>query len=356
MRKKTREVKIGKIKIGGDNPIAVQSMLSKPSDNIQENINQAKELESAGCDIIRVSVPDYDNIKLIHKLKENIKIPVVADIHLDYKLVLECVYAGADKVRINPGNIETEKYIKSIANMCNNYNVPIRVGVNSGSLEKNILEKYGKICPEAMCDSALYNIKLLEKYDFNNIVISLKSSDVIMMIEAYRQMSEICDYPLHIGVTEAGTEKMGVIKSSIGIGSLLIDGIGDTIRVSLTEDPVKEVHTGINILKSLNMYRNSINIVSCPTCGRTKIDIMNITKQVEEILESQEIAKNIKKNIKVAIMGCVVNGPGEAKDADVGIAGGNKYGVLFKHGQVIKKIPEQDLVSELIQEIKNMIL
>ncbi|MBP3320458.1 MAG: flavodoxin-dependent (E)-4-hydroxy-3-methylbut-2-enyl-diphosphate synthase, partial [Clostridia bacterium] len=201
-----------------------------------------------------------------------------------------------------------------------------------------------------------YNIKLLEKYDFNNIVISLKSSDVIMMIEAYRQMSEICDYPLHIGVTEAGTEKMGVIKSSIGIGSLLIDGIGDTIRVSLTEDPVKEVHTGINILKSLNMYRNSINIVSCPTCGRTKIDIINITKQVEEILESQEIAKNIKKNIKVAIMGCVVNGPGEAKDADVGIAGGTKYGVLFKHGQVIKKIPEQDLVSELIQEIKNMIL
>ena len=331
-------------------------MLSKPSDNIQENINQAKELEAAGCDIFRVSVPDYDNIKLIHKLKENIKIPVVADIHFDYKLVLESVYAGADKVRVNPGNIETEKYIKSIANMCNNYNVPIRIGINSGSLEKNILEKYNKICAEAMCDSALYNIKLLEKYDFNNIVISLKSSDVIMMIEAYRRMSEICNYPLHIGVTEAGTEKMGVIKSSIGIGSLLVDGIGDTIRVSLTEDPVKEVHTGINILKSLNMYRNNINIVSCPTCGRTKIDIINITKQVEEILESQELSKNIKKNIKVAIMGCVVNGPGEAKDADVGIAGGNKYGVLFKHGQVIKKIPEQDLVSELIQEIKNMIL
>lgn len=345
MRKQTKEVQIGKIKIGNNNPIAVQSMLSKRSDLIQENVEQAIELENAGCDIIRISIPDLDSVKNIYEIKKKVSIPVVADIHFDPKLVIESVHAGVDKVRVNPGNVNFDNNIKNISKLCLEKKVPIRIGVNSGSLEREVLSKYNKICAEAMCESAMYNIKLLEKYDFNNIVISAKCSDVQMTVDTYKLISEKCDYPLHLGVTEAGTETMGTIKSAIGIGSLLVSGIGDTIRVSLTENPVKEVKTGINILKCLNLYKNNINIVSCPTCGRTKIDIINITKKVEKLLE------NSTKNIKVAIMGCAVNGPGEARDADIGIAGGDKFGIIFKKGKVLKRVPEQDLIQELLNEI-----
>ncbi len=345
MRKQTREIQIGKLKIGNNNPIAVQSMLNKRSDLTQDNVEQAIELRNAGCDVIRISVLDLESVNNIYEIKKKVDIPIVADVHFDPKLVIESVHAGVDKVRINPGNINFDNNIKNISKLCLEKKIPIRIGINSGSLEHEVLSKYNKICAEAMYESAVYNIKLLEKHDFNNIVISAKCSDVRMTIDTYKLISERCIYPLHLGVTEAGTETMGTIKSAIGIGSLLASGIGDTIRVSLTENPVKEVKTGINILKCLNLYKNNVNIISCPTCGRTKIDIINITKKVEKLLE------NSRKNIKIAIMGCAVNGPGEAKDADIGIAGGDRFGIIFKKGQILKKVPEQDLIKELLNEI-----
>ena len=345
----TKKIKIGNAYIGGDSPVLVQSMLNAESGNIKENIKQAKELENAGCEIVRVSIPEMKSVKLIDELKKNVKIPVVADIHFDYKLALESLSAGADKIRINPGNIGDESNIKLVAESCNKQNIPIRIGVNSGSLEKEVLSKYNAPSAVALCESALYNISLLEKFNFTNIVVSVKSSSVKDTVNAYRMLSKKCNYPLHVGVTEAGTEKIGIFKSAIGIGALLLDGIGDTIRVSLTSNPLKEVEAGINILKSIGL-REGINIVSCPTCGRTKVNLVKIVDDVEKRLSN----KNYRKNLKIAIMGCVVNGPGEAADADIGICGGNGVGVLLKKGKIIKKIPENKLVEALVKEIECM--
>ena len=289
-----------------------------------------------------------ESVKLIDAIKSRVDIPLVADIHFDYKLALESVAAGIDKIRINPGNIGSEDKINAVAKACKSKNIPIRIGVNSGSVEKKILAKYSGPTPEAMCESAIYNAKLLEKFDFNDIVISIKSSSVNNMVKGYRLIAEKCSYPLHLGVTEAGTLTMGTIKSAIGIGSLLLDGIGDTIRVTLTDEPTEEVKAGFNILKALELRNNGITFISCPTCGRTRIDIIKIAK------ETQHLLRNNKSNIKVAIMGCVVNGPGEAKEADIGIAGGDGYGIIFKKGKIFKKVEEENLVTELISEINKM--
>ena len=343
----TRKVKIGNNIIGGGEKILVQSMLNVIASDTAGNVEQAKRLEAAGCDIIRVSVPDLESVRLVSAIKENVSIPLVADIHFDYKIALECAEAGVDKIRINPGNIGDESGVKAVALKCKEKNIPIRIGVNSGSLDKEILQKYGAVTPAALCESALLQAKMLEKYDFNDIVISIKSSDVRKTIEAYRTISNQCDYPLHLGITEAGSERMGLIKSSVGIGSLLCDGIGDTIRVSLTDIPEKEVEAGHDILRAIGLEKG-IQIVSCPTCGRTKIDLIKIASEVESAL------KNVKKDIKVAVMGCIVNGPGEAKDADIGIAGGDKCAVLFKKGEIICKIEESKIVSSLLSEIEKM--
>lgn len=343
-RRKSREVKIGNIKIGGENSVAVQSMLNRRANDIEGSVLQAKELESAGCDIIRAAVPDVSSVKLIEALKKNVTVPVVADIHFDYRIALECAAAGVDKIRINPGNIGSEDRVKAVADECRKRGIPIRVGVNSGSVEKDLLAKYSGATPQAMAESAMRHVKLLEKYDFDDIVISIKSSGVADTIEAYDTIAQMCDYPLHLGVTEAGTYTMGIVKSSIGIGSLLARGIGDTIRVSLTDDPVKEVTAGRDILKALRMAGNCPQIVSCPTCGRTKIDLISLANEVERRLEG------CKKPITVAVMGCAVNGPGEASAADIGIAGGDGCAVLFKKGQIIKKVPEDRIVDELIKE------
>ncbi len=349
MRRNSKEVKIGKIKIGGNNPIAVQSMLNVPSYEIQKSVEQAEKLKECGCDILRVALPDKDALKLIDAIKSKVDIPLIADIHFDYKLAIEAAYAGIDKIRINPGNIGSEERIKAVAKVCIDKNIPIRIGVNSGSVERHLLEKYGSATSEAMVESAVYNAKLLEKFDFDNIVISIKSSSVVKTVNSYKMLTDMCGYPLHLGITEAGTEDIGIIKSSIGIGSLLLGGIGDTIRVSLTDDPCKEVKAGINILKSINMYeKGGIEFVSCPTCGRTRINLIKIAKKAQAALNG------INKNLKVAIMGCVVNGPGEAKDADIGITGADGVGIIFKKGKVIKKVPEENLVQELIKEIENM--
>lgn len=328
--------------------IYVQSMLNKPSKDVDANVLQAKQLEQAGCDIVRVAIPNLHDVRLIPAIKKQVQIPVVADIHFDYRLAIESVRAGADKIRINPGNIGDEGRIKKIVQACKAANVPIRIGVNSGSLEEDLLEKYFGPKPEALLESALNSINILEKFDFDDIIISVKSSDVVSTIKAYRMLSEMCEYPLHLGVTEAGTQRMGLVKSSIGIGSLLADEIGETIRVSLTGDPVEEIRAARDILKSLNLEKNYIKVVSCPTCGRTKIDIINLTKKVEKELE------NVEKPLKVAIMGCAVNGPGEAKDADIGIAGGDGQALLFKKGKIEKKIAEEEIVEVLLNEIKKM--
>ena len=346
--KDTVKVKVGNIYIGGDAPVSVQSMLCVPAHDIKGNVEQALRLEKAGCDIVRVTVPDKQALETVKALKENIKIPLVADIHFDYRLALESVAMGVDKVRINPGNIGDDSKVKLVADACRNAKVPIRIGVNSGSLEKEILAKYGSVTPEAMVESGLYHISLLEKYDFTDIVLSLKSSDTFKMYKAYELAAQKCRYPLHLGVTEAGTENMGVIKSAAGIGGLLLRGIGNTIRVSLTDDPVKEVEAGRKLLNAIGLRQDGIKFVSCPTCGRTEIDLIGIAKQAEERL------KNANKNITVAIMGCVVNGPGEASSADIGIAGGKGCGVLFKKGEIICKLQENELVDRLVYEIEKM--
>lgn len=348
IRKNTKQIQIGNISIGGNSKITVQSMLNVPSDDIEGSVKQAVELEKAGCDIIRLAIPNQDAVQLIPAIKKEVSVPLVADIHFDYRLALESAAAGIDKIRINPGNIGDESRVKMVAGECSRRNIPIRIGVNSGSLEKEILAKYGKPTPQALCDSAMYHASLLEKFDFDNIVLSMKSSNVEFMTQAYELVSEKCNYPLHLGVTEAGTERMGIIKSSIGIGSLLLKGIGDTIRVSLTDEPVKEVYAAKDILKSLGLNNEGIKFISCPTCGRTRIDLIGIAKQAEEML------KDCKKNITVAIMGCAVNGPGEAREADIGIAGGLKEGLIFKKGNIVRKVPEDKLLSELVKEIDNM--
>ncbi len=344
----TKKVKVGNIYIGGGEPVAVQSMLNVISTDIQGNVKQAKQLEQAGCDIIRVSVPDAAAVRLIEKIKENVQIPLVADIHFDYRLALESVAAGVDKIRINPGNIGDEANIKKVADACRQKNIPIRIGVNSGSLEKHILAKYGGPTPQAMVESGLYHVKLLNKFDFDDIVLSLKTSDVRMTYDTYVSAAQQCDYPLHLGVTEAGTREMGIMKSSAAMGGLLLRDIGDTIRVSLTDNPVNEVAAGKNLLRAVGLKNDGIKFISCPTCGRTKIDLINIAKQVEEKLQ------NVDKNITVAIMGCVVNGPGEASRADIGIAGGDGCAVLFKKDGTKRKIAEKDIIDELMSEINKM--
>lgn len=345
---KTVKVKAGNLEIGGGAPISVQSMLCVPVHKIKENVEQARRLQAAGCDIVRVTVPDMEALKTVEALKKNIDIPLVADIHFDYKLAIESVNAGVDKVRINPGNIGSDDRVKAVADACKKAGVPIRIGVNSGSLEKEILAKYGAVTPEAMVESGLYHISLLEKFDFNDIVLSLKSSDTATMYKAYELAAEKCPYPLHLGVTEAGTENMGVIKSAAGIGGLLLRGIGNTIRISLTDDPVKEVEAGIKLLRAIDLRKGGVRLVSCPTCGRTEIDLIGIAKEAEKRLMS------LNKDITVAIMGCVVNGPGEASSADIGIAGGKNCGVIFKKGEIIAKLPEEKLLDALMEEIEKL--
>ena len=344
----TKKVAVGDIFIGGGAPISVQSMLCAEAHDIKGNVEQALSLEKAGCDIVRVTVPDMEALKTVEALKNAIKIPLVADIHFDYRLAIESVAAGVDKVRINPGNIGDDSRVKAVADACKQAGVPIRIGVNSGSLEKEILAKYGGVTPEAMVESGLYHISLLEKFDFNDIVLSLKSSDTFKMYKAYELAAQKCPYPLHLGVTEAGTENMGVIKSAAGIGGLLLRGIGNTLRISLTDDPVKEVEAGIKLLKAIGIRNDGIKLVSCPTCGRTQIDLIKIAADAEKRLA------NVNKNLTVAIMGCVVNGPGEASAADIGIAGGKGCGVLFKKGEIIAKLPEEQLLDALIEEIEKM--
>ncbi len=342
------QVKAGNVLIGNGAEVSIQSMLNTRADDIEGSVLQAKRLEEAGCQIIRAAIPDMNAVRLIPALKETVSIPVVADIHFDYKLALESVAAGIDKIRINPGNIGDEDRVKQVAKACKTNNIPIRIGVNSGSLEKEILKKYGHPTAQALCDSALYHASLLEKFDFTDIVLSMKSSDVKTMVEAYELADNSCDYPLHLGVTEAGTTRMGIIKSSAGIGSLLLHSIGDTIRISLTADPVEEIYAAKDLLKAIGVRKDGITFVSCPTCGRTKIDLISLAN------EAQERLKDCNKNIKVAIMGCVVNGPGEAKEADIGIAGGDKEGLVFKKGQILYKVPEDKLIDALIDEINKM--
>ncbi len=338
-----KKVKVGDLVLG-DGKIYIQSMLNIPAENVEESVRQAKQLEAAGCQIIRAAVPTIDDARLIPALKNAVSIPVVADIHFDYRIALAAIEAGVDKVRINPGNIGSPDRVKAVADACRLHNVPIRIGVNSGSLERRLLEKYGSPTPEALVESALGHVKLLNDCDFDDIVISIKSSDVKLMIQAYRLLAQKVDYPLHLGVTEAGTERMGLIKSAVGIGSLLCDGIGDTIRVSLTADPVREIYAAKDILQACGMG-TGVQIVSCPTCGRTKIALIPLAEQVEELCRS------IDKPIKVAVMGCVVNGPGEAREADIGIAGGVGEGILFKKGKILRKVPEDKLLEELKKEI-----
>ncbi|EJP6473339.1 flavodoxin-dependent (E)-4-hydroxy-3-methylbut-2-enyl-diphosphate synthase [Clostridium botulinum] len=347
-RKLTRKVKVGNIYVGGDAPVSIQSMTNTDTRDAKSTLNQIKRLEEMGCDIIRCAVPDIEASEALKIITKESKIPVVADIHFDYKLALESIKNGVDALRINPGNIGSIERVKMVAEAAKEKSIPIRVGVNSGSLKKDILDKYGKVCPEALVESALQHVTILEKCHFNDIVISIKSSNVMQMIESYRLISEKVNYPLHLGVTEAGTTFRGTIKSSVGIGALLAEGIGDTIRVSITGDPIEEIKIGKEILRSLGYVKEGIEFVSCPTCGRTNIDLISIAEEVEKRLS------NCKKNIKVAVMGCVVNGPGEAREADIGIAGGKGEGLIFKKGQVIKKVKEEYIIEELIKEIEKM--
>ena len=346
MERKVIPVKLKDL-LFGEGKVYIQSMLNVPSTDIEGSVRQAVRLEEAGCDIIRAAIPDKEAVKLIPAIKEKVKIPLVADIHFDYRLALESVAAGVDKIRLNPGNIGDDSRVKEVADACRKARVPIRIGVNSGSVEKGILAKHGGPTVEALVESGLYHARLLEKFDFDQIVISIKSSNVKTMVEAYALLARQCSYPLHLGVTEAGTERMGIIKSAVGIGSLLLQGIGETIRVSLTAGPVQEVEAARDILKSIGMFEGP-EVVSCPTCGRTRIDLISLANQVEERL------KTVQKPIKVAVMGCVVNGPGEAKEADIGVAGGVGCGVLFKKGEILRKVPEGEILDALMEEIEKL--
>ena len=346
VRQPKRTVKIGNVTIGGNEPIAVQTMLNVPIQDVQGNVEQAKRVAKAGCQIVRVTVPTPADAAVVAAIKEAVDIPVVADIHFDYRAALAAVDAGADKIRINPGNIGSDDRVKAVADACNAKNIPIRIGVNGGSLEKHILAKYGAPVPEAMVESALYHVQLLEKHDFDNIVISIKSSNVPRMMAAYRMLSAKTYYPLHVGVTEAGGNRMGLIKSGMGIGGLLLEGIGDTLRVSLTDEPENEVLAGYDILRAVGYAVAGPEIISCPTCGRTQYPMMEIAREVEERLR----ADGFKKPLKIAIMGCIVNGPGEASDADIGIAGGKDEALLFIRGQRVRMLKDH-IVDQLIDEI-----
>ncbi|HEY8349165.1 MAG TPA: flavodoxin-dependent (E)-4-hydroxy-3-methylbut-2-enyl-diphosphate synthase [Clostridia bacterium] len=347
-RKKTRKIRIGDIYIGGDAPVAVQSMTNTDTRDVASTVDQIKRLEEAGCDIVRVAVPDSEAAEALKSIKKSISIPLVADIHFDYRLALASIENGADKIRINPGNIGGTDRVKKVVEAAKARGIPIRIGVNSGSLEKHILAKYGEVTPEAMAESAMGHVRMLEELGFNDIVISLKASNVPVTIESYRLMSATVDYPLHIGVTEAGTLFSGMVKSAAGLGCLLAEGIGDTLRVSLTGDPAEEVRVGIEILKALGLRQKGVELISCPTCGRTGIDLVKIANEVEKRLAGYS------KPIKVAVMGCAVNGPGEAREADIGIAGGVGEALLFKKGRIIRKIPQERIVDELLEEIERM--
>ena len=348
MRKQKRFVNIGGVKIGGDNPVAIQSMCNTDTRDVKATVNQIHELENAGCEIIRVAVPDMVAAKAVADIKKQIHIPLVVDIHFDYRLALECMKNGADKVRINPGNIGDRDRVKQVVEMAKEREIPIRIGVNGGSLERELLQKYDGVTADALVESAMGHVAILDELNFNNVVVSIKISDVPKMLCAYRKFNEISDIPLHIGVTESGTLKGGTVKSAVGIGALLAEGIGDTMRVSLTANPVEEIYAAYDIQKVLGMRKTGAEIVSCPTCGRTQLDLISIANEVEKR------AANIDKPIKIAVMGCAVNGPGEAREADIGIAGGKAEGLIFKKGEIIKKVPQDSLVDELMKEIETL--
>ncbi len=349
-RKETRKVMVGNVQIGGQDKVVIQSMCNTKTKDVESTVNQILELEKAGCEIIRVACLDIEDAKAIKEIKKQINIPIVADIHFDYRIALEAIESGVDKVRINPGNIGSEERVKMVVDKCKEHKIPIRIGVNAGSLEKDLLEKYGgKPTAKAMVESAKRHVDILEKLDFYDILISLKASNLDLCIEAYEEASKEFPYPLHLGITEAGTEFSGTIKSSIGLGYMLREGIGDTMRVSLSDDPIKEIKVAKEILKDCNLFKKSPTLVACPTCGRTQIDLIPIAKEVEEFLQT------IESDITVAVMGCAVNGPGEAREADIGIAGGIKEGLLFKKGEIIKKVKQEDIAECLKEEILKMI-
>ncbi len=348
-RNETRKIMVGNVQIGGQNRVVIQSMCNTKTKDVDETVKQILELEKAGCEIIRVACLDMEDAKAIRQIKEKIHIPIVADIHFDYKIALQAIESGVDKVRINPGNIGSKDRVKAVVDKCKEKNIPIRIGVNGGSLEKDLLEKYGNPTAKAMVESAKRHIDILEELDFHDYLLSLKASNLDLCIEAYEEAAKTFKCPLHLGITESGTEFSGTIKSSIGLGYMLRNGIGDTIRVSLSDDPVKEIKVAKEILKDCNLYRNLPTLVACPTCGRTQIDLIPIAKEMEEFLQT------IDSNITVAVMGCAVNGPGEAREADIGIAGGIKEGLLFKKGEIIRKIPQDQIVEELKKEILEMV-
>ncbi len=346
-RNLTKEVSVGNVKIGGENPVAIQSMTNTPTEDVDTTVEQILRLEAAGCEIIRCSVPTMEAAEALREIKKRIHIPLVADIHFDYRLAIASIENGADKIRINPGNIGSADRVKAVVDKAKEYQIPIRVGVNSGSLEKPFLEKYGQVTAQGIVESALDKVRMIEDMGYDNLVVSIKSSDVLMCVEAHELIAKQCPYPLHVGITEAGTVYSGNVKSSVGLGIILHEGIGNTIRVSLTGDPAEEVRTAKLILKTLGLRKGGIEVVSCPTCGRTKIDLIGLAGQVEKMVE------DIPLDIKVAVMGCAVNGPGEAKEADIGIAGGIGEGLLIKKGQIVKKVKEEDLLSTLRQELLN---
>lgn len=348
-RTKTRKINVGGIQIGGQNKVVIQSMCNTKTKDIDATVKQILELENAGCEIIRVACLDIEDAKAIKAIKDKIHIPIVADIHFDYKIALQAIESGVDKIRINPGNIGDEEKVKSVVDGCKANGIPIRIGVNAGSLEPELLKKYGKPCSDAMIESARSHIEILEKLDFYDICISLKASNLDMCVEAYEKASKEFKYPLHLGITEAGTAFSGTIKSSIGLGALLREGIGDTLRVSLSDDPVEEIKVCKEILKNCNLLTNIPKLVSCPTCGRIQYDLIPIAKEIEKFLQT------IEADITVAIMGCAVNGPGEAREADIGIAGGKNEGLLFKKGEIVRKIKQEDMIAELKKEITEMI-
>ena len=346
-RNLTKEVSIGNVKIGGENPVAIQSMTNTRTENVDATVEQILRLEAAGCEIIRCAVPTIQAAEALREIKKRIHIPLVADIHFDYRLAIASIENGADKIRINPGNIGSPERVKAVVDKAKEHQIPIRVGVNSGSLEKHLLEKYGGVTAQGIVESALDKVHMIEDMGYDNLVVSIKSSDVLMCVEAHELIAKQCSYPLHVGITESGTVYSGNVKSSVGLGIILHEGIGNTIRVSLTGDPVEEIRTAKLILKTLGLRKGGIEVVSCPTCGRTKIDLIGLAGQVEKMVE------DIPLDIKVAVMGCAVNGPGEAKEADIGIAGGVGEGLLIKKGQIVKKVKEEELLSTLRQELLN---
>ena len=344
----TKQLLVGKVPVGGGAPVSIQSMCNTKTDDVAATVAQIKELEAAGCEIIRVAIPDQAAAEAVDKIKEQIHIPLIADIHFNYKFALECAERGIDAIRINPGNIGAEENVKAVADMCNRKHVPIRIGVNGGSLEKELRANYGGVTAAALVESAMGHVHLLNKFDFDDICISVKCSDVPLTMKAYTLLSQQTDYPLHLGVTEAGTPSMGMVKSAMGIGGLLCMGIGDTIRVTLTADPVEEIYAAHKILKAAGLRKEGVNLIACPTCGRTRIDLIPIAEEVERRLT------NCKKNITVAVMGCAVNGPGEASAADIGIAGGKGEGLLFRKGEILYKVPQEQLVDALMAEIEKL--